>query len=294
MAKARRKRQYAEERPSIEPRDLRFDLEDEHAGRWHSDNPSISHFWNGLSLMFPEGERFFMRSVARVRDQIRDPELQREVAAFLRQEGVHTREHVKYNDALRAQGYPTEILEWVSWLSLRSTQMTSARWQLAITCAFEHYTATLADAVLEDPAVLEGASPELAALWRWHCAEELEHKAVAFDVYEELSPGVIGYLRRVLVMSILSAYFLPYTMVHQQTLAARDRIVPRAREVVDALRFFWGRPGIIRRGVRLYLDYFRPGYHPWDHDHGPALERWRRGSESGSSSDREARAARHR
>src|SRR5262245_39939892 len=65
-------------RPPIEPRDMSFDLDDEHAGRWHSDNPYISHFWNGLSLMFPDGERHFIRSVARVRELVSDPELQRE------------------------------------------------------------------------------------------------------------------------------------------------------------------------------------------------------------------------
>jgi predicted metal-dependent hydrolase len=267
------------ERPPIQPRDVSFDLEDEHAGRWHKGNPYISHFWNGLSLMFPEGEQFFMRAVSRVRKQISDPELQREISAFLSQEGLHTREHLRYNDALRQQGYPVGLLEWVTWLSLRSTRITSARWQLAITCAFEHFTATLADAVLSDPRVLDGASPALADLWRWHCAEELEHKSVAFDVYDELSPGVIGYLRRVLVMAILSANFLPYTMVHQLTLASRDRVVPHPREVAEALEFFWTRPGLIPRGLRLYLSYFRPGYRPWHHDNAEQVERWRSGYE---------------
>jgi predicted metal-dependent hydrolase len=278
MAKPTRTRNSAEAstRLAIEPRDLSFDLEDEHAGRWHSDNPYISHFWNGLSLMFPEGERFFMRAVSRVRKQIRDPQLQQEISAFLRQEGIHTREHIKYNDTLRRQGYPVQLLEWVTRLSLRSTQVTSARWQLAITCAFEHFTATLADAVLSDPKILDGASPEFAALWRWHCAEEVEHKSVAFDVYEQISPGTIGYLRRVLIMAFLSANFLPYTMVHQLFLASCDRLVPVPRDVKRALEFFWTRPGLIPRGLRLYLAYYRPGYNPWDHDNAHGVERWRR------------------
>jgi len=262
-------------RPPIEPRDMSFDLDDEHAGRWHSDNPYISHFWNGLSLMFPDGERHFIRSVARVRELVSDPELQREMAAFLSQESIHTREHVKYNDTLRRQGYPTQLLEWVTNLSLRSTRVTSARWQLAITCAFEHFTATLADAVLNDPRVLEGASPEFAALWRWHCAEEVEHKSVAFDVYESISPGTVGYLRRVLVMALLSMNFLPYVMVHQIALAARDRIVLHPGEALRALQFFWTRPGLIPRGLGLYLSYFRPGFKPWEHDNFAGVARWR-------------------
>jgi predicted metal-dependent hydrolase len=262
-------------RPTIEPRALSFDVEKEPAGRWHRNNLYVSHFFNGLSLMFPEGERFLARSVARVRKQVRDPQLQREIAAFLAQEGIHAREHVKYNRALRRQGYPTRLLELVTWASLRSTQVTTARWQLAVTSGLEHFTATFANTVLGDPAILEGAAPEFAALWRWHCAEEIEHKSVAFDVYEELAPGLVGYLRRVVVMMFLSAYFLPYAMVHQIVLSAGDRIVPDPREVARAVQFFWTRPALVPRGLRLYLDYFRPGFQPWDHDNSEMLEHWR-------------------
>jgi predicted metal-dependent hydrolase len=266
-------------RPPIQRRDVSFDLEDEHAGLWHSDNPYISHFWNGLSLMFPEGERFFMRAVSRVRQQIRDPQLQADIAAFLSQEGAHRREHNKYNDTLGRQGYPVRILEWVTSSALRSTQMTSARWQLAVACAFEHLTATLADAVLSDPRILDGAAEEFAALWRWHCAEETEHKSVPFDVYETLSPGVIGYLRRVLVMTFVTANFLPYTMVNQILLASRDRVLINPREVAHALRFFWLQPGLIPRGLGLYLTYYRPGFKPWDHDNAHVVQRWQGGFE---------------
>jgi len=263
-------------RPPIEPRARSFDLGDEPAGRWHRNNPYISHFWNGLSLMFPEGERFFVRSVARLRKQVRDPQLRRDIAAFLAQEGMHSRAHVQYNRTLRRQRYPTRLLELVTRVALRSTQVTSARWQLAVTCGFEHFTATLADAILGNPEFLDGAAPAFADLWRWHCAEEIEHKSVAFDVYAELAPGAIGYLRRVLVMAFLTANFLPYALVHQIVLSTGDRIVPDPREVARAVQFFWMRPGLVPRGLRLYLAYYRPGFRPWEHDNADKVEHWRR------------------
>ena len=34
------------------------------------------------------------------------------------------------------------------------------------------------------PQLLEGAHPAMVALWKWHAAEENEHKNVAFDVYK--------------------------------------------------------------------------------------------------------------
>ena len=173
-----------ETRPAIEPRDLRFDLSGVQAGRWHSDNPYISHFWNALSITFPDGERFFMDSVRRVRREIRDGHLQEQIRAFLSQEGIHAREHRAYNDLLREQGYPAQWPERLTRLALWLTRVTSARWQLALTCALEHFTATLAELVLtsEETRDLFGHE-EVRNLFVWHALEESEHKAVAFDVY---------------------------------------------------------------------------------------------------------------
>jgi predicted metal-dependent hydrolase len=262
-------------RPPIEPRDLHFDLPAVHAGRWHSANPYISHFWNGLSIMFPDGERFFMDSVRRVRPGIDDGQLQEQIRAFLSQEGIHAREHRSYNDVLREQGYPARLLGWVTGLALWSTRVTSARWQLAITCAFEHFTAMLADAALRDPRLFEDAVPAYAALWRWHCVEETEHKAVAFDTYEAVAPGLVGYLRRVIAMSFVTANFLPYTLVLQLLLAAHDGVLLDLGAAGDALRYFWERPGLIRRGIGLYADYYRPGFHPWDNENKLLVDHWR-------------------
>src|SRR3546814_11693202 len=49
------------------------------------------------------------------------------------------------------------------------------------TCAPEHFTATLAHAILSAPAHLAGAETEAQRMWRWHAIEEIEHKAVAYD-----------------------------------------------------------------------------------------------------------------
>jgi predicted metal-dependent hydrolase len=269
-------------RPAIEPRDRHFALDAERVGSWHSGNLYITHFFNGMSLMFPRGERFFVDSVRRFRDQIKDPELREQVAAFLSQEGIHAREHRNYNAVLRRRGYPAGALELITRVSLWSTRFTPARWQLAITCAFEHFTATLADAVLSDPEVLGDSAAEYAALWRWHCAEEIEHKAVAFDVYQTIAPGTLGYLGRVAAMALVSANYLPYTMVHQLALASFDRVFLDLDAAGGALRFFWTRPGLIPRGLAMYLRYYTPSFHPWEYDNSDLLRRWQRTSRAES------------
>src|SRR3546814_12194773 len=49
-------------------------------------------------------------------------------------------------------------------------------------------SATACELYFEDyNELLENADPEPTNMWRWHLAEEFEHRTVCFDVYEELS-----------------------------------------------------------------------------------------------------------
>src|SRR5688500_8050304 len=70
----------------IEPRDLRFDLSDVPKA-WHGGQLSVSLFFDALSVFFPEGERFFVKSVKTFKDDPRvDIRLKAEAAAFCAQE----------------------------------------------------------------------------------------------------------------------------------------------------------------------------------------------------------------
>src|SRR4029077_2358080 len=107
------------------------------------------------------------------------------VRAFYQQEGYHSREHVRYNEVVAAQGYPVAEMDARVGRLLRLVRRRAPkRRQLAATCALEHFTALMAHLFLSDARLLDGAHPAMAALWRWHAAEENEHKAVAFDVYQ--------------------------------------------------------------------------------------------------------------
>jgi uncharacterized protein len=52
-------------------------LRAEGACHWHGGNPFVTHFFNALSIMFPEGERFFVGSVRRFEHRVEDPRLPR-------------------------------------------------------------------------------------------------------------------------------------------------------------------------------------------------------------------------
>ena len=51
-------------------RDVRFDLEGRDVRAWHPEGRHVAHFFNALSLLFPEGESFFIDSVRHYRDRI--------------------------------------------------------------------------------------------------------------------------------------------------------------------------------------------------------------------------------
>jgi len=74
-----------EDRPAIVPRRVRFDLS-RVPKYWHSESPFLTYFFMSLSIVFPEGERFFIDSVRRYEDRITDPRTRAEVRAFIRQE----------------------------------------------------------------------------------------------------------------------------------------------------------------------------------------------------------------
>lgn len=263
---------------SFEIRNLRFDL-DGVPRYWHGGRRSVTLFLNNLSIFFPPGERFFITSVKAHASQVKDENLLRDIKLFSGQEGVHSREHVAYNRMIEAQGYPARALEKRVERLLRVASRTLPKsFQLAITCALEHFTALMAHLLLSDPRLLEGAHPAMAGLWRWHAAEENEHKAVAFDVYRAIQGT---YVVRVLTMVVVTLVFWAYVIAQQARLMWVDGCLFSLGEWASLYRFLFVDPGGMGGIVRPYLSYYRPGFHPWDHDNQALLDEWK--SELGRS-----------
>src|SRR5204863_9736384 len=145
-----------------------------------------SHVLAVLSSVFPDGEDYFVRSVQAVRDRIDDPRLRENVEGFIGQESMHGREHRVLNERLAELGYPTRAIGTYIRKTLQwRERIQSQKFNLAVTAALEHYTATRAQTLLGDPeARAEGAHEGVRHLLMWHALEESEHKAVAFDVYK--------------------------------------------------------------------------------------------------------------
>jgi predicted metal-dependent hydrolase len=176
-------------------RKLNVDLSRGFARHWLGGDVYRTAFMNALSMSFPLGEQMFIDSVrAAAPEAVLEPKLRAEVKDFVGQEASHRFVHQQYNAELARQGFDYTLEpEIVKRIALVTKLPALDR--LAITCAFEHYTAMLADFVLRHPEWMEDADPQMRTLWSWHAAEESEHKAVAFDVYRAAGGG---YWKRVL------------------------------------------------------------------------------------------------
>ena len=241
--------------------------------RWFAGSTAATHVANGVNLLFPAGERFFVRSVRHYLDRLEDPALVAEVRGFFGQEGRHAQAHERFFETLREQGYDVDaILKPYEELAYGLIEkMTSPALRLSVTVALEHFTAILAeDALVADD--LAGAHPVMKQLLEWHALEELEHKAVAFDVLRAVHPS---YALRVTGLAVGSLVLAGFWLQATGALLAQDGMTLRdAFRELGALRDEGQRTGkhvskpvftrVFVRGIREYL---RPGFHPNDKDH---------------------------
>jgi hypothetical protein len=256
-------------------RRLDFDFDPRAVPRdWYRGDAHLTTFWNALSLLFPEGERFFVESVRRFRDRIEDPAQRAAIDGFVGQEAMHGRAHRAFNDMVRERdlAVSADAEDQLRRLLAFARRTLTPRGQLAVTCALEHFTAILAEQLLRHDGHREAGHPLVQPLWTWHALEESEHKAVAYDVYRAVGGG---YARRVVLMLITTAIFFgEVALGHVRVLRAEGELW-NVRGWLRAMSYFWLRPGLFRKLVPAYLDYFRPGFHPDDRDTASLLDTWR-------------------
>lgn len=248
--------------------------------RWFADSTAVSHLVNSVNLLFPAGERFFVRAVRHYLDEITDEELAQRVRGFFGQEGRHAYAHERYFETMRAQGYDVDgFLATYEKLAFDVVEKASPpALRLAVTVALEHYTAILAEEALTS-GMLDGAHPAMRQLLEWHAVEELEHKSVAFDVLRAVAPGYPLRIAGFAMGSVLLGGFWLWGMQRlmredgKSLLDARAELRRVRRRAVEEGRLRAPRPivtGVFLRGLR---DYLKPGFHPADTDHSDLVRR---------------------
>lgn len=236
-------------------------------------DPASSHFFHMMSLLFPEGERFFIESVRNFRDKVKDPVLMKQVKAFTSQEILHSKAHVDYNKRLAKAG--VDIARLDNWLNVafRLVKRLPKRDQLALTCMAEHFTATLAEEFLRNKDIQNKIHESQRPMWLWHAIEETEHKAVAYDVYRSIGGGDF---RRIAVLPVAAAALGPVVIGVMIYVMGSDGQLTNFKSWRRlGHNLFNRRSGILSRtGARL-LEYVQPGFHPWHHDSYELVNAWK-------------------
>ena len=242
---------------------------------WWNGNPFMTHFMNNLSSLFPYGEKFFVDSVRAVREQITDAQLQKDISAFIGQEAMHSKVHATYNEYAQAHNIDLHTLELrIKYLMEFVTRFSTKKMNLAVTCALEHFTATMAEQLLKREDIsLQMQDPRMYRLWLWHAIEENEHKSVAYDAYQAIGGG---YFTRVLSMAFTSLTFVGVIAWFQLGLLRRDGQLTNWRSWRYGLTTLFGRHGYVRGLLKPYLEYYKPGFHPAQQDTRDLENHWRR------------------
>lgn len=189
------------------PRKVQFDWENTPLD-WIPNQPFASHFINEINMILPAGEFWFCRLYNQALPYVTDEKLREDVQMFIRQEAMHARAHGgAIEEYLKQRGVNTDrntkIMDWLFGealadqpLGLTVPKFLEKDWlvfRLGVIAAVEHMTCVLGTYALENKTWDEmNADPVLLDLIRWHGAEEVEHRSVAFDLYKHLGGSYIS------------------------------------------------------------------------------------------------------
>jgi len=165
------------------------------------------------SLLLPHLEPYLIRSMKAAEKHVTDPEILAGLKGFAAQEGQHYRIHMRFNAAVRRAGFPgLEALEKeLSDDYQRFTNTKSLRFNLAYAEGFEAITMNMIHSMMGDHGLGENL-PDYLEMIQWHFVEELEHRTVAFDVYNHVCGG---YLYRLCVGAWAQWHFIRW--IHRVT-----------------------------------------------------------------------------
>jgi predicted metal-dependent hydrolase len=257
---------------------------------WYANDPYKTRVMDGMQLYFPEGERYFITTVRPYREQISDPILAKHVKDFTRQEGQHGIAHTQFNQLLREQGLPVDEMLAMQkkrnhfWLTRFSQEFN-----LALTGAFEHFTALLAEGFFTRKEVMAGADPRVKALFAWHAIEEMEHKAVVFNVMTTVAK--VGYFKRcaAMIYATLEMTFETYRSTDVLLKADGFSWLERKRMFFAHLPWMYGRNGVFSSFSGMILAYLKPGFHPDDipvvHNYPDWIQAYERTGDPGQACD---------
>lgn len=240
---------------------------------WVPDDPFSTHMINVLHLLLPAGERWFIGVVNEAAPLVSDEELTEAIKPFVQQESWHAWAHAMVLEHLASHGIESEgfTKRLEKWFARTGSPQPGwpeplQRWwlyrRLADVAAIEHFTAVLGEWVIQNKGLeYAGADPQMLDLLRWHGSEEVEHRALVYDVYQDVCGN---YPLRCLSMLFTAPSLLVWWLRGARYLLEHDPTsppLPKWRDWLRAARQYRV-PGPWMLIVTTPLRYLRPSHHP--------------------------------
>lgn len=225
-------------RHELKARKVRFDL-NQTPLHWIPGDAFASYMTNAIHLLLPEGELWFCRVYNKALPLVSNDELRADVQGFIRQEAVHSRVHTNAQGYLNRHDiecepylarvrflFKTLLGEEPLGLKFLNLKMFEHSWlvtRVGLVGAIEHFTGILGQWAMDNTS-WNKADPVMADLFKWHLAEEVEHRTVAFDLHRDLCKTRLGfYLSRQLLMAFVFPLFIYFVFTGTRFLAAQDK-----------------------------------------------------------------------
>jgi predicted metal-dependent hydrolase len=257
---------------TFEAFNLKLDWSQELPLYWFDNSPFKTHFMNSLSTRFFHGEKFFIDTVNKFKNEINDSQLKEQVEQFILQESMHRGVHRQFDKWLETKGYPIDFLEKLS--DQQIAKLKNKKDMLLVTLCLEHLTFVFAEFYLTHPEMLEQMHPHFRRIWTWHAIEEIEHKAIAHKLLNTINNKIL--LKRTYSLIITFSVFLKIfkgTII----LLKQDNQLWRWATLKDACSFLFNlKNGIITKTVIPYLRIMKKDFSPCDIDHTELLLKYQK------------------
>lgn len=239
---------------------------------WTPRLPEMAIAANAVSLLMPHLEPFVVASVRRALDgpllAEAGPDLIADGRAYVTQEAQHHAQHRRFNAMLmRRYGRLGRVDRAVGW-AVGRLRRRSDRFGLAFAAAFETIAFVAARWVDGHQRLLRDAEPAAATLFLWHLAEEVEHKEVAFDVYQA-SGG--GRMRYGWALAVAGALLAVASLAGAWTMLTAEK---RLFSPTAHLRLASWSLSFVFTAMPIMVVSALPGHHPRDLVDPPGLAHW--------------------
>ena len=249
---------------------------------WFDGSPLKTHYLNGFSLLIPVAEHTVIHTIKETQKDLSDPVLVEQINEMIAQENWHSFSHRKYNEWLARTGYPAPELAadfMANTLQLKKQidKRFGERAWLPLIVSGEHNAAIIMEYFLERPAMLATMHPHFRQAWVWHFIEEIEHKGSSMDMWNDTK--ILKNRKRSnlnLIHSIAGIRLNYLIMKNMVILLKHDKQLWKWQTFKDAWHFFVGGDGLITKTFLPLVRFFKPNFHPWDHDTRYLIEQYRK------------------